>query len=85
MSTLVFAASLTDSLPPFDWTAAVVVGAIVVVAAAIILTGGIATPFIAVQMGASYGGTALAVAGISLLTGLIAGGAAGFYLSLIHI
>jgi len=67
------------AMPPFDLNAAIIVGIIVVAAAAIVISGGIATPFIAIQAGATIKGTILAVAAISLVTGVVAGTAAGLY------
>jgi len=79
-SQILFAASwFGGGMPSFDWTAAVVVGVIVVAGAAIILTGGIATPFIAIQAGATIKATVVAVALIATATGVVAGAAAGWY------
>lgn len=75
---VVLAISWTD-LPSFDWRAALIVGAIVVVAAVVVIAAGIATPFVAIQAGATLLGTALAVGTIALVMGAIAATAAGFY------
>jgi hypothetical protein len=66
-------------LPSFDWNAALIVGAIVAIGAVVVIAVAIATPVIAIQGGATLIGTTLAVAGIGLVTGTVAGGAAGFY------
>jgi|GEM_PF-1214650 len=67
------------NLPSFDWKAAVIVGAIVTVAAVVILAAAIATPFVAIQAGATLLGTAISVGTIALITGIIGGIAAGLY------
>jgi len=67
------------SLPSFDWQAALIVGAIVAVAAVVVIAVAIATPFVAIQAGATLLGTCLAVGTIALVTGVIGGTAAGFY------
>ncbi|MCS6896441.1 MAG: hypothetical protein NZM29_00580 [Nitrospira sp.] len=67
------------SLPSFDWQAALIVGAIVAVGTVLVISVAIATPFIAIQAGATILGTCVAVSGIALTIGVIAGLAAGFY------
>lgn len=67
------------SLPSFDWQAALVVGAIVTVAALVVIAVAIATPFVAIEAGATLLGTCLAVGTIALVTGVIGGTAAGVY------
>jgi hypothetical protein len=67
------------SLPSFDWQAALVVGAIVTVAAVVVIAAAIATPFVAIEAGATLLGTCFAVGTIALVTGVIGGTAAGFY------
>ncbi|MDW8244840.1 MAG: hypothetical protein RMJ88_16680 [Thermogemmata sp.] len=66
-------------LPSFDWQVALFVGGIVAVGTAVVLIAAIATPFIAIQAGASIVGTGIAIAVISSITGIIGGTAAGFY------
>jgi hypothetical protein len=66
-------------LPSFDWQAAAIVGAVLIVAAVIIVAAAIATPFVAIQGGATLLGTALAVGTIALITGVTGGVAAGLY------
>jgi hypothetical protein len=77
-SAILFALSWPD-LPSFDMGAALLVGAVVVVAVVVVIVVAVATPFIAIEAGATLLGTASAVAGIALVTGLIAGAAAGVY------
>jgi hypothetical protein len=67
------------SLPSFDWQAALIVGAIVAVAAVVVIAVAIATPFVAIQAGATILGTCIAVGTIALVTGVIGGTTAGFY------
>jgi hypothetical protein len=73
-----FALSWSD-VPSFDGQAALFVGAIVVLAVAVVIAVAVATPFIALQAGATFLGTALAITGIALVSGLIGGTAAGVY------
>lgn len=77
-SDVLFAVSW-PSLPSFDWQAALIVGAIVAVAAVVVIAVAIATPFVAIQAGATLLGTCLAVGTIALVTGVIGGTSAGFY------
>jgi len=67
------------SLPSFDWQAALLVGAVVAAATAVVIVVAIATPFIAIEAGATILATGLAIGGIALVTGIIGGIAAGFY------
>jgi hypothetical protein len=67
------------SLPSFDWQAALIVGAIVAFAAVVVIAVAIATPFVAIQAGATILGTCIAVGTIALVTGVIGGTTAGFY------
>jgi hypothetical protein len=66
-------------LPSFDGQAAATVGLIVAVATVVVLVVAIATPFIAIAGGATIVGTALAIGGIAVVTGAIAGTASGLY------
>jgi hypothetical protein len=75
---VLFALSWSD-FPSFDGQAALVVGAIVAVAVVVVIVVAVATPFIAIQAGATILGTALAITGIAVVSGLIAGAAAGVY------
>jgi hypothetical protein len=77
-SAALFALSWPD-LPSFDGGAALVVGAVVAVAVVVVIGVAVVTPFIAIEAGATFLGTATAIAGIALVTGMIAGGAAGVY------
>lgn len=63
---------------PFNLEAALYVGGIVTFACVVVITAAIATPFIAITGGA-YVATAIAVAGVSLVAGVIGGLAAGLY------
>jgi hypothetical protein len=72
-------ASFWDNLPSFDWDVAWKVAVITAAVAALAIVVAIATPFVAIQAGATVLGTAVAVAGISLLIGTGAGIAAGLY------
>jgi hypothetical protein len=72
-------AAWLPTLPSFDWNAALIVGAIVAIGAVVVIAVAIATPVVAIQGGATLLGTAITVAGIGILTGSLAGGAAGFY------
>ncbi len=67
------------TFPSFDWIAAYVVGGIVAVGAIGVIWLAIASPFVAIQRGASLSGTVVAVTFIGLLTGVIAAAAAGVY------
>lgn len=66
-------------LPSFDGQAAAIVGLVVAGAIVIVLVVAIATPFIAIAGGATIVGTALAIGGIAVVTGAIAGTASGLY------
>lgn len=66
-------------LPSFDVQAALIVGAIVAVATVVVIAVAIATPFIAIEGGATIVGTCLAIGAIALVTGVVGGTAAGFY------
>jgi hypothetical protein len=79
MTTALVAISWLSNLPSFDWTGALVVGAIVAAAAAALIVIAVATPFVALQAGATVLGTSLVVSTISLATGVLGGLAAGFY------
>lgn len=76
---LVFGLLAITNLPTFDWQAALFVGAIVVVAVVAVTVIAIATPFVAIQAGATLIGTAVTIGAIALTTGVIGGVAAGFY------
>jgi hypothetical protein len=84
-STMLLAASgvlyaiSSPSLPSFDWQAALIVGAIVAVAVVVVTAVAIATPFVAIQAGATMLGTCLAVGAVALVTGIIGGTAAGIH------
>lgn len=67
------------SLPSFDWQAALVVGAVVFAATALVIVVAVATPFIAIEMGATILGTCLTIGGIALATGIAGAIASGFY------
>jgi len=67
------------NLPTFDWQAALFVGAIVVVAVVVVTVIAIATPYVAIQAGATLIGTAATIGAIALITGVIGGVAAGLY------
>ncbi len=75
----VFVNVLALVLPSFDGQAAATVGFIVAAVTVLVLVAAIATPFIALAGGASIVGTALAIGGIALVTGAVAGTASGFY------
>lgn len=79
---LVLANAVTSSLlslPSFDWNAGYVVGAIVAVGSVLVIALAIATPTVAIQRGATIFGTTFTILCIGLLTGALAGAAAGFY------
>lgn len=78
-TTGVLIATVSLTLPSLDWQAALIVGAIVAVAVAALIFVAIATPFVAIQGGATVIGTCLAVGAIALVAGAIAGIAAGLY------
>lgn len=78
LASVLFAISW-PSVPSFDWQAALFVGAIVAVATVVVIGVAIATPAVAIAGGATYLGTAAAIGGIALVTGLIGGTAAGFH------
>lgn len=71
--------SINTTPPPFDIQAALFVGAIVTVVVAVVIIAAIATPFVAIQAGATMIGTATAVAVVALVTGVIGGTAAGVF------
>ncbi|MEJ5342428.1 MAG: hypothetical protein WHT09_12740 [Thermogutta sp.] len=79
-STLAFViGALLSDMPPFDWRAALIVGAIVAVTVAVVIVVAVLTPFIALQAGATLLGTAVAIGSIALVTGIVAAVAAGLY------
>jgi hypothetical protein len=72
-------ASFWNDLPSFDWSVAWKVAAVTAAVAAVAIVAAIALPFVAIQAGVTVLGTAVSVAGISVLIGTGAGIAAGLY------
>ena len=72
-------ASWLPTFPSFDGNAALVVGIIVAAGALLVIAMAIISPIFAIQGGTTTLGTLATIIGISLVTGTIAAGAAGFY------